>query len=151
KAPLPVTPGTEAAGIISATATLVSKLRVHDPAGVILPWTTGTCAEEILLHERQCVKLQRDASRQDFIDFVALGSNYQTAYFALVHRAPISDWLAQTLLILGAAGGAGVAALDIGKVLGAIILACASTQSKRDVCYSRGADIAIDYSRRGWQ
>jgi NADPH2:quinone reductase len=56
----------------------------------------------------------------------------------------------QTLLILGAAGGAGVAALDIARVLGAVILACASTQSKRDLCDSRGANTAIDYSRRGW-
>ena len=45
---------------------------------------------------------------------MALGINYQTAYFALAHRAPISEWRTETLLVLGAAGGAGIAALDIG-------------------------------------
>ena len=81
---------------------------------------------------------------------MALGSNYQTAYFALAHRAPISEWRTETLLVLGAAGGAGIAALDIGQALGATIFACASTQIKRDICKGRGADGLIDYSRRGW-
>ena len=89
KSPLPIIPGGEAAGVVKTVASQVSTYDIGDAAGVILPWTTGTCAEEILLHERQCVKIPQNDS-QVFIHFVALGSNYQTAYFALVHRASIS-------------------------------------------------------------
>jgi|EP00982_Pelagococcus_subviridis_P010182 NADPH2:quinone reductase len=150
KAPLPVIPGAEAAGIVKTKASHVSMYELGDNAGVILPWTTGTCAEEILLHERQCVKLPESDSQQMLIDFVALGNNYQTAYFALVHRAPTSQWHGEILLVLGASGGAGVAALDVGKTLGANVIACASTRAKRILCSKHGADSLVDYSRRGW-
>ena len=58
---------------------------------------------------------------------MALGINYQTAYFSLVHRSPVCSWAQEVLLVLGAAGGVGVAALDVGRVLGAAIIACASS------------------------
>ena len=86
-----------------------------------------------------------------FIDFVALGTNFQTAYFALVHRAPICSWHGERLLVLGAAGGAGIAAVGVGKALGALVLACASSSDKLAVCNRHGADRLVNYSTRGWQ
>ena len=61
------------------------------------------------------------------------------------------SWRGEALLVLGAAGGAGIAAVGVGKALGALVLACASSSGKLAVCNRHGADRLFNYSTRGWQ
>jgi NADPH2:quinone reductase len=78
-------------------------------------------------------------------DAAALSVTYGTSYFALVHRARLVP--GEVLLVLGAAGGVGTAAIQLGKVLGAEVIAAAGTPEKLEVCRQQGADHLIDYRR----
>ena len=76
-------------------------------------------------------------------------ANYLTALYALGERAKLKA--GETLLVLGAAGGTGIAAMQIGKLLGARVIAGASTQEKRDFAMEHGADATVDYSKPDWR
>ena len=148
----PLTPGAEACGVVEA-AVNSGKFRVGDKAGAVMPWTCGTCAEALLLHDYQCVVLPATSGKAEFAEFVGLGADYVTAFFALKHRsAPILKggmWQGRALLVLGTAGGVGVAAVEIGACLGASVFACAP--KAREVDYRRSApDVRIDSTKRGW-
>ena len=80
----------------------------------------------------------------DFESAATLGLAYGTSYYALVERGRLRA--GETLLVLGAAGGVGLAAIEIGKILGARVIACASTEAKRALCREHGADETIDYA-----
>lgn len=76
-------------------------------------------------------------------------ANYLTALYALSARGKLQR--GETLLVLGAAGGVGIAAVQVGKLLGARVIAAASTEEKRQFAISHGADAGLDYTREGWR
>ena len=80
----------------------------------------------------------------DFATAAAFGLTYATSEHALVDRGALKA--GETLLVLGAAGGVGLAAIEIGKILGARVIACASTDDKLAVCREHGADETINYA-----
>src|SRR5437879_989346 len=135
---LPFSPGSECAGVVKETGEGVTIVKPGDAA--IALTTYGSFAEEILVQEAECIPLP------DGVDFkVAAGFTltYGTSYYALKDRAQLKS--GETLLILGAAGGVGSSAIELGKLLGARVIACASTDEKRAACKQLGADEAINY------
>jgi len=103
---------------------------------------TGGFAEEALIDAASLVPLPAGA---DFEVAAALTMAYGTSLHALKDRARLAP--GETLLVLGAGGGVGLAAVEIGKLLGATVIAAASTEAKLTVCRDRGADAAINYDR----
>jgi len=101
----------------------------------------GAFAEECLV---QAARLVPMPDAMDFATGAAFLLTYGTSHHALCNRA--APKAGETLLVLGAAGGVGIAAIEIGKVLGLRVIACASSGDKLAVCRAHGADEAIDYS-----
>jgi NADPH2:quinone reductase len=139
KPPFPFTPGLEAAGEIVETGSAVDGLRVGQRALAVLR-NGGGYAEEIVLDAAAVVTIP-DA--MDFITTAAFPVAYGTAHFALTHRGYLQS--GETLLVLGAAGGVGLTAVEIGKAMGARVIAAAGGMEKLAVARSRGADELIDY------
>jgi NADPH:quinone reductase len=137
---LPFVPGVEAAGIVTEVAADVSGIAVGNKA--IAQMRTGGYAEEAVVPASRIRPLPASFSFAEGATFLVA---HTTAYHGLVTRAAIAP--AQTLLVLGAAGGVGLAAVQLGKVLGARVLAAASSQEKLEVAARHGADALIDYSR----
>ena len=139
KPELPFTPGGEAAGVISAVGEGVSHLSVGQR--VIALSTYGAFAERWAVPSTGVIPIP-DAL--DFESAAGFGLTYGTSYHALVQRARLQA--GETLLVLGAAGGVGSAAIEIGKYLGAEVIAAASTPEKLAFASDLGADHVIDYS-----
>ena len=106
----PIIPGLEGVGIITATSRGVSPAQVCNIVG-FGSLQNGGCAEEVLLPCLECVQFPQAIHNYHVITYSALGTNYTTAYFALVYRASVPQWGGRELLILGAAGGVGIAAI----------------------------------------
>ena len=136
--PLPFTPGGESAGIISEVGEDVTKFKVGDK--VFAMTGTGAFAEKILAHEASCMLIPNS---MDYDSAAALSMTYGTSLYALKQRANIQP--GETLLVLGASGGVGIAAIELGKAMGAKVLAAASTQDKVDMCMAHGADEGFIY------
>ena len=136
--PLPFTPGGESAGIISEIGEGVTKFKVGDK--VFAMTGTGAFAEKILAHEGSCTLIP---DSMDFDSAAALSMTYGTSLYALKQRANIQP--GETLLVLGASGGVGIAAIELGKAMGAKVIAAASTQDKIDMCMAHGADEGFIY------
>ena len=136
--PLPFTPGGESAGIISEVGEEVTKFKVGDK--VFAMTGTGAFAEKILAHEASCTLIP-DSMNYD--SAAALSMTYGTSLYALKQRANIQP--GETLLVLGASGGVGIAAIELGKAMGAKVIAAASTQDKIDMCMAHGADEGFIY------
>ena len=136
--PLPFTPGGESAGIISEVGEEVTKFKVGDK--VFAMTGTGAFAEKILAHEGSCTIIP---DSMDFDSAAALSMTYGTSLYALKQRANIQP--GETLLVLGASGGVGIAAIELGKAMGAKVIAAASTQDKIDMCMAHGADEGFIY------
>jgi len=136
--PLPFTPGGESAGIISEIGEGVTKFKVGDK--VFAMTGTGAFAEKILAHEGSCTIIP---DSMDFDSAAALSMTYGTSLYALKQRANIQP--GETLLVLGASGGVGIAAIELGKAMGAKVIAAASTQDKIDMCMAHGADEGFIY------
>jgi NADPH2:quinone reductase len=132
---LPFVPGVEAAG-----AADVRGIAVGDKA--IAQMRTGGYAEEAIVPASRIRPLPADFSFAEGATFLVA---HTTAYHGLVTRAAIAR--DQTLLVLGAAGGVGLAAVQLGKALGARVLAAASSPEKLEVAAHHGADALIDYTR----
>src|SRR6185295_16535653 len=98
-------------------------------------------AEEVKTEARRALAIP---GGMDFATAAAFGLTYATSEFALVDRGALTA--GETLLVLGAAGGVGLAAIEIGKILGARVIACASTSDKLAVCRAHGADDIINYA-----
>ena len=139
KPPFPFTPGLEAAGEIVVTGSSVKRLRVGQRVLAVLR-NGGGYAEEIVVNAATAVPIP-DA--MDFVTAAAFPVAYGTAHFALTHRGHLRR--GETLLVLGAAGGVGLTAVEIGKAIGARVLAAAGGADKLAVARSRGADELIDY------
>jgi NADPH2:quinone reductase len=142
--PLPFTPGTEFAGIVDAVADDVTALKPGMP--VIGMTRSGALAEYISVPAAALKKLPPQVPFEAGASFQA---NYLTGLYALEARASLRE--GEILLVLGAAGGVGIAAVQIGKLMGARVIAAASTAEKRDLALKFGADQTIDYTQANWR
>jgi NADPH:quinone reductase len=139
KPPLPFSPGSEAAGVVKAVGDGVAAVK---PGDRVMAFTTfGAFAEEVKTEARRLLPLP---DGMDFTTAAAFGLTYATSDHALRDRGQLAA--GETLLVLGAAGGVGLAAIEIGKALGARVIACASTDDKLAVCRAHGADETINYA-----
>ena len=137
--PLPFVPGMELAGVVSAVGPGVSEVGPGDP--VMVAAMTGAFAEACVVPADRV--LRRPATLGADLAAASLVT-YGTAAHALEDRALLRA--GETLLVLGAAGGVGTAAIEIGKRMGARVLAAASSHAKLAVCRALGADDVIDYA-----
>ncbi len=137
KLPPPFTPGTEAAGTVVEVGE-GSRFSVGDR--VIGSNIMGAFAERMVVPDHGCFAIPNGMSDAEA---TAMLINYQTSYFGLTHRAALVE--GETLLVHGGAGGVGVAAIQLGKALGATVIATAGSHRKREVCTEAGADHVIDY------
>lgn len=139
KPQLPFSPGSEFAGVVKALGAGASGFKPGDR--VIGFSSYGAFAEEVKL---DAAKLLPIPPGMDFKQAAAFLLTYGTSYHALKNRVTVAP--GETLLVLGAAGGVGVAAIEIGKILGARVIAAASSEDKLAVCREHGADEAINYA-----
>ncbi len=139
KPPLPFSPGSEVAGIVKAVGEGVTQ--AHPGDRVIAFTTYGAFAEEVKTEARRLLPLPKG---MDFATASAFGLTYGTSDFALRDRGAVKA--GETVLVLGAAGGVGIAAIEISKALGANVIACASTDEKLAICRQHGADHTINYA-----
>ena len=136
---LPFSPGYEIAGVVKATGAGVGGLTVGD-AGVAM-LRSGAFAEEAIVPADRFWRIPNDV---DFVDAAAFPLAYGTSYHALKDRGRLQR--GETLLVLGAAGGVGLAGVQLGKLMGAKVIACASSDEKLEACKRAGADMLINYS-----
>jgi len=139
KPPLPFSPGSELAGVVKEVGEGVAGFR---PGDKVIAFTTyGAFAEEV---KTEAARLLPMPQGMDFPSAAAFLLTYATSDHALRDRGALRP--GETLLVLGAAGGVGLAAIEIGKVLGARVIACASSDEKLAVCREHGADEGINYA-----
>ena len=136
----PFAPGGEIAGVITSVGEGVTHVKPGDRVLGNTGW--GGMAEELALEAARLVKIP---DTMPFDDAAAFIMTYGTSYHALKDRADIKP--GQTLLVLGAAGGVGLAAVELGKQMGARVIAAASSQEKIDLCRKHGADEGVVYGR----
>ena len=138
---LPFSPGAEIAGTVSALGSEVKGLSVGMPVAALCG--TGGFAEECVVDAALCMPLPANVSMPLAASLVLA---YGTSWHALRDRGALQA--GETLLVLGAAGGVGLAAVEIGKAIGARVIAAASSAEKLSVCRQHGADECIDYSQQ---
>nr|WP_310522874.1 NADPH:quinone oxidoreductase family protein [Polymorphobacter sp.] len=143
KPPVPHIPGTEIAGTIDALGQGVTGWAIGDR---VLVMTMHGFAQAALAPAAACRRLPAGIS---FAQGAAMPLNYLTALHGLVDRGALQS--GETLLVFGAAGGVGSAAIQVGKTLGARVIAVASTAEKRDFAVALGADATIDTQVDGWR
>jgi NADPH2:quinone reductase len=135
----PFSPGGELAGVVTAVGAGVTRVAVGDRVAATLLY--GAFAERVVVPEPALVKLPDAVS---FEVGAATLLTYLTTYHALVDRAALAS--GESLLVLGAAGGVGIAAVELGALLGARVIAAASTADKLEFCRAHGAHDVIDYT-----
>lgn len=136
--PLPFTPGNEFAGTVRAVGAGVTG---YAPGQAVIGFTrTGAFAEQALAPGEALMPMPPG---MDFDTAAAITLTYGTSHHAVVDRAGLQP--GETMLVLGAAGGVGLAAIEIGKALGARVIAAASSDEKLAVCRAHGADAVINY------
>jgi NADPH2:quinone reductase len=138
KPALPFSPGSELAGIVKEVGEGVTTVKAGDR--VMAVTTYGAFAEEAKAPASRVVPM---APGMDFATASAFLLTYGTSDHALGDRGSLRA--GETLLVLGAAGGVGIAAIEIGKALGARVIACASSDEKLEVCRAHGADALVNY------
>ena len=140
KPPLPFSPGTELSGVVKAVGEGVTRVT---PGDRVMAYTTyGAFAEEVKTEEARVLPMPPG---MEFPAAAAFIVAYGTSDHALSDRAALRA--GETLLVLGAGGGVGLAAVEIGKALGARVIACASSADKLAVSRAHGADEVIDYAK----
>ena len=139
KPPLPFVPGAEYAGVIEALGEEVTHLKVGQPVACLSG--TGGFATHTLAPAALCMPLPAGFP---FVDAAAFIMTYATGHHALVDRGQLKA--GETVLVLGAAGGVGTAAIQIAKAMGARVIAAASSDDKCALCTRIGADATINYS-----
>ncbi|MDX1580424.1 MAG: NADPH:quinone oxidoreductase family protein, partial [Alphaproteobacteria bacterium] len=144
KPDLPFTPGGETAGVVERVGEGVTRFREGDE--VLCGSRFAACAEEVLADEKACFPLPGPF---DFNQGAAFMSAYKTAYVALVPRGHLQP--GETLLVHAAAGGVGLAAVELGKVLGATVIGTASSEEKLKIVRNMGADHVINYTEGGFR
>ena len=139
KPPLPFVPGSEYAGVVQAVGEGVTNLKVGQNVACLSG--TGGFATHTLAPAALCMPLPPGFPHVDAAAFIMI---YATSHHALVDRAQLKA--GETVLVLGAAGGVGTAAIQIAKAVGAKVIAAASTDEKCALCKTLGADATINYS-----
>ena len=137
--PMPFVPGGEASGVVAAVGKNVKSTQIGDR--VIALTTFGAFAEKLVVNKHLLIPIGED---MDFVTAAGFGITYGTSYLALKQRAGLAS--GESLLVLGAAGGVGTTAVQLGKALGARVIAAASSKEKLDIARDMGADELIDYS-----
>jgi NADPH2:quinone reductase len=140
KPPMPYAPGCELAGVVREAGAGVTHVKPGDRVLAIV--MHGAFAEQALAEAERVVPIP---AALEFETAAAFMFTYGTSYHALKDRAALAQ--GETMLVLGAAGGVGLAAVELGKLMGARVIAAASSEEKLAACVSRGADATIDYTR----
>jgi len=143
KPSLPFSPGAEVAGVVRDVGPGVTEVGVGERVFALMPW--GAYAEQVVVEQSHAYALP------DFMTFeegAAFGLASQTAWCGLVHRAALRH--GETLLVHGAAGGVGLAAVQLGKALGARVIATAGSHEKLEVARASGADVLVEYRTEDW-
>jgi NADPH2:quinone reductase len=136
---LPFSPGAEVAGVVSALGEGVGGIAVGDAVIASPGW--GGLAEKVAVRADSCIPIPDGF---DPVVASALVYAYGTSHYALKDRAHLQA--GETLLVLGAAGGVGLAAVELGALAGAIVIAAASTDEKLALCRQYGAALTVNYS-----
>ncbi|MCX2977752.1 NADPH:quinone oxidoreductase family protein [Candidatus Marimicrobium litorale] len=136
---MPFIPGGECAGVVTAVGDKVSRFKPGDE--VISMGASGAFCEKIAANEFSVFPKPKALS---FEQAAGISITYFTTYYALKQRANLQP--GESLLVLGAAGGVGTSAIELGKLMGAKVTACASTDEKLEICKQLGADELINYS-----
>src|SRR6185437_7891356 len=139
KPALPFSPGGEVAGVVKAVGEGVERVKIGERVISFTGW--GGFAEEVLAEAKALIPIPE---QMDFATASAFVMVYGTSHYALKDRAKIQP--GETLLVLGAAGGVGLAAVELGKIMGAHVIAAASSDEKLAICREHGADECINYS-----
>lgn len=137
--PMPFAPGGEIAGIVRAVGAGVTRFKVGDRVFGGIGF--GGFAEQVVARERA---LRMMPAGMSFQEASGISTTYGTSYYALKQRAGLRP--GETLLVLGAGGGVGLSAVELGKAMGARVLAAASSAEKLEAARRSGADELIDYS-----
>lgn len=140
KPPFPFSPAAECAGTVESVGKGVTALKAGER--VLAYSRYGAAREKIALPAAQVVRIPDGL---DLDHAAGLCVTYGTSYYALKDRAALKA--GETLVVLGASGGVGLAAIEIGKLMGARVIACASSAEKLAFAKQHGADLTIDYSR----
>lgn len=140
KPPMPFSPGADLAGVVKETGSSVTGFKAGDRVMALLTW--GAFAEEVVVPVGSVVKIP-DAVAFDLA--ASSGLTYTTSYYALKQCGQLQS--GHTLLVLGASGGVGLAAVELGKLIGARVIACASSDAKLGVCRQAGADELVNYEQ----
>ncbi|BAN57136.1 MULTISPECIES: NADPH:quinone oxidoreductase family protein [Pseudomonas] len=138
--PLPFSPGGEAAGVVAAVGEKAGALKVGERVMALTGW--GAFAEQVAVPFYNVLPIP---ASMDFTTAAAFGMTYGTSMHALRQRGQLQA--GETLLVLGASGGVGLAAVEIGKAMGARVIAAASSAEKLAVAKAAGADELIDYTQ----
>ena len=140
KPALPFTPGSDIAGVVKAVGECIKHVKPGDEVlGMVM---TGAFAEQVLVPADMCFPQPPGMPPKIAASFMMA---YGTSYYALKDRAKLKA--GETLLVLGASGGVGLAAVELGKLMGARVIAAASTDEKLQLCQQYGADEIINYTR----
>jgi NADPH:quinone reductase len=140
KAPLPYVPGGEVAGIVAGVGEGVQHLKVGDRVVGGLG-TTGGFAERAVIPAAAARVLPEQAG---FAESTGLNYAYGTSLYGLKYRGDLKP--GETLLVLGAGGNVGLSAVELGRLMGARVIAAASSEEKLELCRARGADETINYA-----
>ena len=140
KPELPFSPGGEVAGVVKAVGEGVTTLKPGDRVIASSGW--GGFAEELVVDATRTIPMPDD---MDFVPASGFVLTYGTSYHALKDRAQLKA--GETMLVLGASGGVGLSAVQLGKVMGAKVIAAASSDQKLEVCKANGADELINYDK----
>ncbi|KMO34594.1 NADPH:quinone oxidoreductase [Methylobacterium variabile] len=140
KPELPFSPGAEACGVIEALGPGVESFRVGERVIVHLGY--GACRERVVAPVSGLTRVPEGVSDEQA---AGLSVTYGTSLHALQDRANLKP--GETLAVLGATGGVGLAAVELGHAMGARVIACASSAEKLDLAKAHGADLTLDYSQ----
>jgi len=135
----PFSPGSNVAGIVLEVGSEVSHYKAGDEVIAIMAY--GGLAEKTAAKAKMCIPKPKEMSMESAAAFLY---TYSTSYYALKNRAQLQA--GETVLVLGAAGGVGLAAVELAKMMGAKVIAAASTDEKLTLCKERGADLLINYA-----
>jgi len=140
KPPFPFSPASEFAGVVEAVGAGVTDVAPGDRVMGSIGW--GAAREIVAVDTKQLVKIPHQL---DFERAAGLTVTYSTTLYALRDRGGLKP--GETLVVLGASGGVGLAAIEIGKIMGARVIACASSDEKLAFARSRGADETVNYAK----
>ncbi|WBY01072.1 NADPH:quinone oxidoreductase family protein [Ramlibacter tataouinensis] len=146
KPPLPWTPGAEVAGLVLEVGEGVEQLQAGDRVLGVPDDQAGGYAEAIVLRADRVLRLPAGLSMEKA---AALPAAYGTALYALKQRGRVAA--GDRVLVLGAAGGVGLAAVQVAVAMGARVIAAASTPGKRDLASQHGASACVDYTKPEWR